>query len=196
MTVCEITRGSAVTRNVDSEGEATSCDSLDGLVERRGVEIVTPTGSCSSGSDAGEQMPAPAHDPVGVGLAVFSSSAQVLYLDRPARRFLQRINLSEKGYATDGALPLILTELYDELLKVVCDRTKAQCWACVVVKRVIPMQGFQMVLRGVGLPDRHGIERARIVFAMQEIDPCTEIPLAHRAEQEHLPDCPLSDRDR
>lgn len=195
MTVREITRGSAVARSVDSEGEALSCDSLDGLVERRGAEIVTPTGFCSSGSDAGAQMPASAHDPVGVGLAVFSFSAQVLYLDRPARRFLKRINLSEKGYVTDGALPLILTELYDELLRVVCDRTKAQCWACVVVKRVIPMQGFQMVLRGVGLPDRHGIERARIVLAMQEIDPCIEIPLAHRAEQEHLPDCPLSDRD-
>jgi hypothetical protein len=141
-------------------------------------------------------MPAPAHDPVGVGFAVFSSSAQVLYLDRPARRFLKRINLREKGYATDDALPPILRELYDELLRVVCDRTKAQCWACVMVKRVIPMQGFQMVLRGVGLPDRHEIGRVRIVLAMQEIEPCTEIPRAYRAEQERLPDCPLSDRDR
>lgn len=150
---------------------------------------MTPICSCSSGSDAGDQMPAPAHDSVGVGLAVFSSSAQVLYLDRPARRLLKRINLSEKGYATDGALPLILTELYDELLRVVCDRTKAQCWTCVSVKRVIPMQGLRMVLRGVGLPDRQGIERVRILLAMQEIDPCTETPQAHRAEQECPVDC-------
>lgn len=174
---------SSVARSVDSEGEDMSCDSLDGPVERREVEIVTPTNS--RGSDAGDQMPAPTHDPVGVGLVVFSSSAQVLYLDRPARRLLKRINLSEKGYATDGALPLILTELYDELLRVVCDRTKAQCWTCVVVTRVIPMQGLRMLLRGVGLPDRQGIERVRIVLALQEIDPCTEPPQPHRAEQEY-----------
>lgn len=134
-------------------------------------------------------MPTTAHDPVGVGLVVFSSSAQVLYLDRPARRLLKRINLSEKGYATDGALPLILTELYDELLRVVCDRTKGQCRTCFVVTRVIPMQGLRMVLRGVGLPDRHGIERVRIVLAMQEIEPCIELPQTHRAEQECPIDC-------
>lgn len=52
-------------------------------------------------------MPSPAHDPVGVGLIVFLSTAQVLYLDRPARCLLKRINCREKGYATDGALPLI-----------------------------------------------------------------------------------------
>ena len=149
---------------------------------------MTPTYStCSGGSDTGDQMPALAHEPVGVGLAVFSSSTQVLYLDRPGRRLLKRINVSEKGYATDGALPLILTELYDELLRVVCDRTKAECWTYVSVKRVIPMQGLWILLRGVGLPDRHGIERVRIVLAMQEIDPCTETPRTHRAEQE----CPL-----
>jgi hypothetical protein len=134
-------------------------------------------------------MPAPAHDPLGVGLAVFSSSAQVLYLDGPARRLLKRINLSEKGYATDGALPLILTELYDELLRVAYDRTKAECWKCIVVKRVIPMQGLRMVLRGVGLPDRQGIERVRIVLTLQEIAPCIEPPQAHRAEQGCLADC-------
>ena len=154
---------------------------------------MTPT--CSCGSDADDQMPVPAHDPVGVGFAVFSSSAQVLYLDRPARRLLKRINLSEKGHATDGALPVILTELYDELLTVVCDRLKAQCWTCVSVKRVIPMQGFRMVLRGVGLPDRRGIERARIVLVMQEVDPSTEPAQARRAEQEYPIDrLLLSDR--
>ena len=155
------------------------------------------TQTCSRGSDAGDQLPAPAYDAVGVGFAVFSSSTQVLYLDRHARRLLKRINLSEKGYATDGALPLILTELYDELLTAVCDRTKAQCWTCVSVKRVIPMQGFRMMLRGVGLPDRHGIERVRIVLVLQEIDPSTGSPQAHRAEQEGPIDrLLLSDRDR
>ena len=109
---------------------------------------MSPT--CSGGPDAGDQMPVPAHDPLGVGLAVFSSSAQVLYLDRPARRLLKLINLTEKGYATDGALPRILTELYDELLRVVRDRTRAHCWTCVVVKRVIPMQGLRMLIRAVG----------------------------------------------
>lgn len=158
-----------------------SCGSLDGSVERRGVGVVTEPNSRRS--DAGDQMPAPAHNPVDVGFAVFSSSCQMLYLDWPARRLLKRINLSEKGYATDGALPVILTELYDEILRVVCDRMKAQSWTCVVVKRVIPMQGLQMVLRGVGLPDRHGIERVRIVLAIQEVDPCSEPPQAPRAEQ-------------
>ena len=149
-------------------------DPLDGPFERRGMEIVTPTCSCSSGSDEGDQIPALAHDPVGVGLFVFSSSSQVLYLDRPARRWLKRINLSEKGYATDGALPLIVTEFYDELLRVICDRMKAHCWACVVVKRVIPMNSLRMEFLGVGLPDRQGIKRVRIVLAMQEIGPSAE----------------------
>ncbi len=134
-------------------------------------------------------MPSPAHDPVGVGLIVFLSTAQVLYLDRPARCLLKRINCRERGYATDGALPLILTALYDELLRVVCDRTKAHCWTCVVITRVITMQGLRLVLRAVGLPDRQGIERVRIVLFMDEIDPCTETPQAHRAEQEGPVDC-------
>ena len=130
--------------------------------------------TCSGGSDASDQIPGPAHDPADVGFAVFSSSAQVLYLDRHARRLLKLINLSEKGYATDGALPLVLTEFYDELLRVVCDRTKAQYWPYVVDKRVIPMQGLRIMIRGVGLPDRQGIERVRIVLAMQEVDPSLE----------------------
>ena len=79
---------------------------------------MTPTYStCSGGSNAADQLLASAHEAVDVGLAVFSSSAQVLYLDRPARRLLKRINVNEQGYATDGALPLILAELYDELLR-------------------------------------------------------------------------------
>lgn len=148
---------------------------------------MTPT--CSRGSDAGDQMPAPAHDPVGWGSAVFSSSAQVLYLDRSARRLLKRINLSEKGYATDGALPLIVTELYDELLKVVGDRAKAQSWTCLVVTRVISIPGLRIVFRGVGLPGRQGIERARIILAMQEIDLCAQPSEAHRAGQASPVDC-------
>lgn len=130
-----------------------------------------------------------AHDPVGVGLIVFSSTAEVLYLDRPARCLLKRINCCEKGDATDGPFPLILTALYYELLRVVCDRTKAHCWAYVVITRVIPVQGLRLLLRAVGLPDRQGIERVRIVFFMDEIDPCTETPQAHRAEQEGPVDC-------
>jgi len=120
---------------------------------------------------------------MGVGFVVFSSSARVLFLDRSARRMLKRINLSEKGYATDGALPLILTELYDELLSVVCDPARTQCFTSVSVKRIIPIQGLEMVLRGVGLRDKHGIEGVRIVLAMQEIGPCTERPQAHQTEQ-------------
>lgn len=142
---------------------------------------MTPT--CSRGSDADDQMPALAHDPVGVGLVVLSSSSQVLYLDQPARRWLKRINLSERGHATDGALPLVLTELYDELLRVVYDRMKAQCRTCVVVKRVISMQGFQMEFQCIGLPGRHGVEQGRIILAMQEINPCIETPRTHRTEQ-------------
>lgn len=138
---------------------------------------MTPTYStCSGGLNAGDQMPAPAHNAVDVGLAVFSSSAQVLYLDRPARRLLKRINLSEQGFATDGALPLILAEFYDQLLQVACDRTKAHSWTCVSLKRVIPMQGLWIVILGVGLPDRRGIERVRIVLSLQEIDSCAEPP--------------------
>ena len=173
-----------------------NCDCLDGPVERRGVQIVTAPSSCSSGSDAGDQRSAPVHDSGGIGFVVFSSSAQVLYLDRPARRLLKRINLSEKGYATDGALPLMLTELYDDLLRVVCDRTKAQCLTCVEVKRAIPVQGRRMLLRGLGLPASQGIERVRIVLAIQEIDPRAEAPLAQRAEQECPADLPLSVRNR
>lgn len=169
---------------------------LDSPVERRGVQIVTPPSACPSSSNTGDQGPAPVHDPVEVGFVVFSTSAQVLYLNRPARGLLKRINLSEKGYATDGALPLMLTELYDDLLRVVCDRTKAQCLTCVEVKRVIPVQGRRMLLRGLGLPASQGIERVRIVLAMQEIDPCAEIPVAHRAEQECPTDLPLSVRNR
>ena len=145
---------------------------------------MTPTyATCSGGSNAADRLPASAHEAVDVGLAVFSSSAQILYLDRSARRLLKRINVSEQGYATDGALPLSLTELYDELLRVACDRTKAHCWICVSLKRVIPMQGLWIVLRGVGLPDRQGIERVRIVLALQEIDSCAEPPHAPQAEQ-------------
>lgn len=52
-----------------------------------------------------------------LGIMVFSSVGKVLYANQTAYHFLKVLNRSENGHATDGALPVSIADLFDQILE-------------------------------------------------------------------------------
>jgi hypothetical protein len=110
-----------------------------------------------------------AERPAGPGIMVFCSSANVLYANESAHRFLKRLNQQENGHATDGALPVAIAELFDKITNVLKSNPTNSGWGQVEASRLVEGQNRALVLRAFGLPDRLGSDRSRVVLKMEEI---------------------------
>lgn len=66
-------------------------------------------------------------------------------------------------------LPAALTELCTEVLKALQVRTEAKDWEQFEVKRIAGNPNQPVLLRGFGLPDRGGIQYARLVITLEEL---------------------------
>jgi hypothetical protein len=100
---------------------------------------------------------------------VFCSSANVLYANESAHRFLKRLNQQEYGHATDGALPVAIAELFDKITNVLNSNPTNSGRGQVEASRLVEGQNESLLLRAFGLPDRLGVDRSRIVIKMEEI---------------------------
>ena len=109
----------------------------------------------------------------GAGIVVLSSSMQLLHINRQATELSKLINMTEKGgtpaKAAHGVLPSALTELCAELLQALQVRTEAKDWEQFEVKRIAGNPNQPVLLRGFGLPDRGGLQYARLVVTLEEL---------------------------
>ena len=109
----------------------------------------------------------------GAGIVVLSSSMQLLHMNRQAAELSKLINMTENGGTSvktaHGVLPSALTELCAELIKALQVRTEAKDWEQFEVKRIAGNPNQPVLLRGFGLPDREGVQHARLVVTLEEL---------------------------
>jgi DNA-binding CsgD family transcriptional regulator len=109
----------------------------------------------------------------GSGIVVLSASMQLLHMNRQASELSKKINEVEHGGNSAkfayGVLPAALTELCGEIIKALHIRTEAKDWEQFELKRIAGDPGQPILLRGFGLPDRGGIQNARLVVTMEEL---------------------------
>ncbi len=125
--------------------------------------------------------PIPSPDPsetladqrAGPGIVVLSASMQLLHMNRQASELAKQINVAEHGggnaRAAHGVLPAALTELCGEIVKALHVRTEAKDWEQFEIKRVTGNPDQPVLLRGFGLPDRGGVQFARLVVTLEEL---------------------------
>ena len=104
----------------------------------------------------------------GPGILILSTSGHLLYKDRRAWELCAALDLSG-GEVSLKTLPLPVQELCGEINKLLQVRTDAKDWEQFRVKRVFEVSGQQVLLSGLGLPDRHGLQQSRILITVEEI---------------------------
>ncbi len=126
----------------------------------------------------------------GAGIVVLTSSMQLLHMNRQAAELSKLINMTENGgapaKAAHGVLPSALTELCAELTKALQVRTEAKDWEQFEVKRVAGNPNQPVLLRGFGLPDKGGIQHARLVVTLEELGRRQQLSTDQAKERFHL----------
>ena len=122
----------------------------------------------------------------GPGILLLSSSMQLLYRDRRTWELCAQINKAQNGKAANGVLPTAVAELCSEIMKTLQVRTDAKDWEHFRVKRIIGDPKRPVLLRGVGLPDRSGIQQSRILITMEEVGRRQEAVTEQAKELFHL----------
>jgi DNA-binding CsgD family transcriptional regulator len=122
----------------------------------------------------------------GPGILLLSSSMQLLYRDRRTWELCAQINKAQNGKAANGVLPTAVAELCSEIMKTLQVRTDAKDWEHFRVKRIIGDPKRPVLLRGVGLPDRSGIQQSRILITMEEVGRRQEAVTEQARELFHL----------
>lgn len=126
----------------------------------------------------------------GAGIVVLTSSMQLLHMNRQAAELSKLINMTENGgapaKAAHGVLPSALTELCAELIKALRVRTEAKDWEQFEVKRVAGNPNQPVLLRGFGLPDKGGIQHARLVVTLEELGRRQQLSTDQAKERFHL----------
>ena len=109
----------------------------------------------------------------GSGIVVLTAAMQLLHMNRQATELAKKINAAEQtgnaARSAHGVLPTALTELCGEIIKALHVRTEAKDWEQFELKRISGDPNRPVLLRGFGLPDRGGVEHARLVVTMEEL---------------------------
>ncbi len=122
----------------------------------------------------------------GPGILLLSSTMQLLYRDRRTWELCAQINKAQNGKTANGVLPPAVAELCAEIMKTLQIRTEAKDWEHFRVKRIIGDPKRPVLLRGVGLPDRSGIQQSRILITMEEVGRRQEAVTEQAKELFHL----------
>lgn len=102
-----------------------------------------------------------------LGIMVFSSACKVLYANQAAYHFLKVLNRRENGHATDGALPVSIADLFDQILQSLESRITPHDYEQLEARRSLVGHDQSVLLQAFGLPDRLETQRSRVVITMQ-----------------------------
>jgi DNA-binding CsgD family transcriptional regulator len=103
----------------------------------------------------------------GPGILILSTSGHLLYKDRRVWELCGAFD--KNGDTTVKMLPVAIQEVCAEINKLLLVRTDAKDWEQFRVKRVFETSGRRLLLSGLGLPDRHGLEQSRVLITVEEV---------------------------
>jgi hypothetical protein len=117
------------------------------------------------------------------GMIVFSSSARILHMNRPARALMALFGKSHELWPqmAPESMPSILTEFCYEVLTQLQRRIEAQDWAQFEIRRICHMVTPPLLLTGFGVPNSTNRE-LRIILTL---NPLPFIPCA-AADSQHF----------
>jgi DNA-binding CsgD family transcriptional regulator len=126
----------------------------------------------------------------GSGIVVLTAAMQLLHMNRQASELAKKINSAEQAGSSarsaHGVLPTVMTELCGEIIKALHVRTEAKDWEQFEIKRVAGDPNQPVLLRGFGLPDRGGVQYARLVVTMEELGRKQNLNTEHAREKFQL----------
>ena len=108
---------------------------------------------------------------VGPGMLLLSPALQLMHMDRRAWELSGKIMLAQSGMSATGVLPTAVTELCAEVITALQIRTDAKDWEQVQIRRLVSPPNPPVLLRAFGLPDRGGVQWARILILMERKSP-------------------------
>jgi len=108
----------------------------------------------------------------GPGTVVLSPWLKVLYMNRQAQLLISDLvsttpAAQQPNHRTD-VLPPALTNLADEILRVLRSRHEMSKKGQFEIRHFANGSGKPVSIRGVGVPNGHGVEHARIVLVLTE----------------------------
>ncbi|TLY19729.1 MAG: helix-turn-helix transcriptional regulator [Nitrospirae bacterium] len=108
---------------------------------------------------------------VGPGILLFSVSLQLMHVNPRAWELSRKIMQVQNGKTATGVLPRVITELCAEVIAELQVRTNAKDWEQVQLRRLVSGSEPPVLLRALGLPDRGGLQQARILILLEEVSP-------------------------
>jgi len=108
---------------------------------------------------------------VGPGILLLSVSLQLLYMNQRAWELSRKIMQAMNGKTAKGVLPTVVTALCAEVVTELQVRTNGKDWEQTQLRCVVSVTKPPVLLRAFGLPDRGGLQQARILILLEEVSP-------------------------
>ena len=108
---------------------------------------------------------------VGPGILLLSVSLQLMHVNPRAWELSRKIMQAQNGKTATGVLPRVITELCAEVIAELQVRTNGKDWEQVQLRRLVSGSEPPVLLRAFGLPDRGGLQQARILILLEEVSP-------------------------
>ena len=117
-------------------------------------------------------------------MIVFSSSARILYMNKPARILMASFGSSHDLWAqmAPESLPFILTELCYDVLAQLQRRIESQDWAQFEIRRICHIVNPSLLLTGFGVRSSTNRE-IRIILTLT---PLSSVPYAAAEDPRHI----------
>lgn len=103
------------------------------------------------------------------GILVFTASMQLLYMNREARELSGRMNETRDGRRANGVLSIEVTELCEEVLRLLNDREDSKDWEQVRFRRVAGQATKPVLIRAFAIPGSSEMRDGRILILMEEV---------------------------
>lgn len=105
----------------------------------------------------------------GPGIIVMTSGMRLIHMNRQATELCLKVAQGPAGKSPSGELPAPIQDLGNDIRSMLQLRTEAKDWEQLQIRRLVGDTRHAVLLRGFGLPDRGGLDHARIIIIMEEI---------------------------
>jgi DNA-binding CsgD family transcriptional regulator len=103
------------------------------------------------------------------GILVFTTCLQLLYINEEARAFCGRLNKKRAGKAMNGVVPVEIIKMCEAVSRNFSSRRNVKDWEHFQLRQLAGSQESLVLLRGLGLPDRGGLTKSRVLILMEDV---------------------------